>query len=276
MKPDFEIRSDGDEYHLSGYASVFDTPYEVSTYTEEVKRGAFRRSLNAEPNVVLLINHQGLPIARTTTGTLKLAEDRIGLRIEANLDKTDPDVLAVAPKLRRGDLSEMSFSFRAIDQEWSDDFTKRRILQAEITRGDVSLVTFPANPATSAALRSAELTLEQRKARAESIGQELRAGVTYTRTESTGAGAVFSRVLAEPSPLDTVEPMTGYWQRVADLRDGTPKTGDAVADARALLDRGRNAAIQGELAEHRERIARDDRERGYDRLARERRWRQYG
>jgi hypothetical protein len=70
--------------------------------------------------------------------------------------------------------------------------------------------------------------------------------------------------------------MGAYRQRLLDLRSDNPSTGDALADARALLDRGRNKAIQRELAEHRDRVAKEDRGRDYERRERERRWQRYG
>jgi HK97 family phage prohead protease len=273
--PEFEIRSENDELVFEGWASVFDTPYAFSYYTEEIRRGAFKRSLNTNPDVPLLVNHEGLPIARTRSGTMMLSEDRIGLHVEAKLDKDDPVVQDIARKMKRGDVSEMSFGFQAVDQEWSADFDKRVILAAEINRGDVSICTHGANPATSSSIRSG-LTLEQRKAKAEELGREFRGGVVYTGKPSSEPGELRRRVLSEPSPLDSVIPITTYWERLRDLRSGTASTGDAVADARALLDRNRHKAIQKELAEHRERVAKEDRGRDYDRRERERRWRRYG
>jgi HK97 family phage prohead protease len=55
--------------------------------------------------VRLLLNHDGLPLARTTSGTLKLREDKRGLHFEADLDPNDPDVQRIAPKVQRGDLT---------------------------------------------------------------------------------------------------------------------------------------------------------------------------
>ena len=115
------------------------------------------------------MNHVGLPLARTTSGSLELSEDARGLKVRAHLDREDPDVKQIEPKMRRGDLSEMSIGFRATEQEWSDDYTERTIRAVSLHRGDVSLVSMAANPASTAALRSAG-TLEQRKALAERIG----------------------------------------------------------------------------------------------------------
>ncbi len=79
----------------------------------------------------------------------------LGLRVEAQLDGNDPDVRAIMPKMLRGDLDEMSFAFRVNDQVWANDFTDRTITEVNLSRGDVSVVSFGANPATVAALRAA-------------------------------------------------------------------------------------------------------------------------
>jgi phage head maturation protease len=59
-------------------------------------------------------------------------------------------------------LDEMSFAFRVTRQEWSPDWMQRDILEYNINRGDVSVVTYGANPATSVALRSEDLTAMHR------------------------------------------------------------------------------------------------------------------
>jgi HK97 family phage prohead protease len=156
---DFEIRADGDTMKLTGYASVFESGYEVfggppSGWTEIVDRKAFDKTLREKPDVHLLINHEGMPLARTKSGTLGLSIDSKGLKVAAELDRTDPDVQRLDAKMRRGDMDQMSFAFRTIRQEWNEDESERRLLEVSIDRGDVSVVNFGANPKTSSQLRS--------------------------------------------------------------------------------------------------------------------------
>jgi hypothetical protein len=73
--------------------------------------------------------------------------------VAADLDPSDPDVARIEKKIDRGDLDEMSFAFRVTGQVWNDDYTEREITEVSLNRGDVSVVTFGANPATSATLR---------------------------------------------------------------------------------------------------------------------------
>lgn len=155
-----EFRDDGDGVNLTGYASTFNQPYDMGWYQETVDPGAFKRTLGQQPDVRLLINHDGLPLARTTSGTLTLDTDSRGLRVSANLDPTDPDVAALVPKMRRGDLNQMSFGFRTNEDAWSQDMTQRTLRALDLNNGDVSVVTYPANPNASASVRAAGPNVE--------------------------------------------------------------------------------------------------------------------
>lgn len=157
---DFEIRADGDSLSLEGYATVFDSPYEMyggpdkGGWTELVDRKAFDVTLRAKPDLHLLVNHGGLPLARTKSGTMRLSTDKTGLNVEVpDLDRRDPDVQRLEVKMERGDLDEMSFAFRTVREEFNDDTGERRLTELNLHRGDVSVVNFGANPATTAALR---------------------------------------------------------------------------------------------------------------------------
>lgn len=150
----------------------------MSGYREEIAPKAFTRTLSQRPgpDVVLLQNHTGPPLARTSSGTMSLQEDQTGLLVNASLDPGDPEVAALRGRIGRGDISEMSFAFKVTDREWNRDFTVRLIRAVDINRGDVSVVSGAANPWTSVKIgeRLADLTLEQRKRRAETIGTEMR------------------------------------------------------------------------------------------------------
>ena len=159
---DFDVRTNGDSLALDGYASVFDHEYDVNGgpktsrgWAESVDKRAFDVTLAAKPDVHLLINHEGMPIARTKSGTLTLRTDSKGLRINApNLDRRDPDVQRLEVKMGRGDMDEMSFAFRTKNDEWSPDETRRRLLEVSLHKGDVSVVNFGASDATHAQMNS--------------------------------------------------------------------------------------------------------------------------
>lgn len=154
----FEFRAaDGDKPpRVAGYACVFDAETKIGDYfIEKIARGALDDVMDND--VVFLVDHRGQPLARTTSGTLKLTIDERGLFVETELDPSDPDVAALVPKLARGDLSKMSFAFRASVEKWdeSGDIPVRTIEKIELLR-DVSVVTFPAYEDTEIALRSLE------------------------------------------------------------------------------------------------------------------------
>lgn len=139
-----------DRLRVQGYASTTGPPgYEMGFYRETVAAGAFRSTLARSPDVQFLINHDGLPLARTTNGTLLLREDGVGLNFTADLDSSDTDSSRVVSKIRDGLLTECSFAFRCVRDRWDDDYENREIQELDLHRGDVSVVTFGANPTTS-------------------------------------------------------------------------------------------------------------------------------
>jgi HK97 family phage prohead protease len=152
---DYEVRSQGDEFIVRGYASLFDSPYPVGGgpdaggWLETVDRRAFDVTLGAKPDVHFLINHEGVTLARTKSGTLNLATDSKGLIAEARIDRRDPAGASLEVKMQRGDLDEMSFAFRTVRQSWNDDYTDRRLVEVNIDKGDVSVVNNGANEQTN-------------------------------------------------------------------------------------------------------------------------------
>jgi len=148
------VRKQGDGNRLMGYAAVFDSPSEPMPFIEYVRRGAFTKTLNDGADVRLLVDHEGVPLARTKSGTLTLSEDDTGLMVEAELDPANPDAQRVLSAMSRGDLSQMSFAFRTIKDSWSPDRSVRELREVQLF--DVSVVTFPAYEETSAELRTAQ------------------------------------------------------------------------------------------------------------------------
>ena len=141
---------------VSGYAATFDNETVIGGYyKEKIASGAFADAVSSD-DVRFLINHEGLPLARTKSGTLKLTEDSRGLFIEADLDLSDPDVQKIASKMKRGDLDEMSFAFIPTVEKWddSDDMPVRTLEKVNLF--DVAIVTYPAYGNTEIGIRSLE------------------------------------------------------------------------------------------------------------------------
>jgi hypothetical protein len=91
---------------------------------------------------------------------MTLKEDSTGLAVSATLDATDPDVRRLVPKMKRGDLDQMSFAFGIVNEEWSDDNKKRNLTELSLAGGDVSIVTYPANPNATITLRARQMVNE--------------------------------------------------------------------------------------------------------------------
>ena len=150
---DIETREAEDgAMRLSGYAAVFNDASVPLPFSERIAPGAFRKTLSETPDVRLLINHEGLPLARTKNGTLTLSEDEVGLRFDADLPDTT-EARDLWTLIQRGDVDQMSFAFRVIRQKWSADRTERTLTEVSLADGDVSVVTYPAYPTTSVEAR---------------------------------------------------------------------------------------------------------------------------
>lgn len=156
---------------VEGYAAVFDQVADIGgMFMERIAPGAFSESISRD-DVVFLINHEGLPLGRTRSGTLELSEDDKGLKMRSVLDELDPDVARIVGKMRRGDLDKMSFAFSADVQEWdeSGDVPVRTIRSA--TLHDVSIVTTPAYDGTEIGLRDLATFRKEQKTRNFSAAQ---------------------------------------------------------------------------------------------------------
>lgn len=147
-----EVRAVANSRSIRGYAAVFNSPTdELSTkqlgFREQVKPGCFARTIAERCDCRCLFNHNpNLILARTKSGTLKLAEDSRGLHFEADCANTSQanDVLEL---IRRGDVSQCSFSFVMKRDKWTtagtsvDGVASRDLLDCDLL--DVSPVTYP-------------------------------------------------------------------------------------------------------------------------------------
>jgi len=146
---------------LEGYATVYNFAYDLGGgpaaggFTEIIASGAATKSAG-EADVRLLVNHDGIPLARTRSGTMTLESDDIGLRVTAQLDPTNPMAASLRSAMERGDMDQMSFAFKVLRDSWDAQYDVRTIHEVKLY--DVSVVTYPASPATVAKLRSEDTT----------------------------------------------------------------------------------------------------------------------
>tara|TARA_R100000388_G_C7242706_1_gene162671 strand:+ start:1664 stop:3331 length:1668 start_codon:yes stop_codon:yes gene_type:complete len=165
---DLELRQEGDDNVVVGYGSVFNTlSNELGGFREIIAEGAFDGRL--EDDVRFLINHEGLPLARTTNGTLKLTTDERGLKYEARVANTSlgRDLIEL---MRNGTINQSSFAFVVEDDSWEvRDGVNVRTINKVSRLYDVSAVTYPAYEEASVALRSME---EWKKTEDEKVMKE--------------------------------------------------------------------------------------------------------
>lgn len=142
---------------IDGYATVYEFPYNVMGgppygWVETIGRGAPDKSIAELDDVFTFFDHEGLPLGRRSAGTLELDSDKIGLHNTTMPDPRSQWSMEIVSRLERMELDAMSFAFQVTRQEWNDDYTERRITELKLF--DVSVVSFPANPATVAQLRA--------------------------------------------------------------------------------------------------------------------------
>lgn len=172
-----ELRAEGDEMIVEGYATTFNAPYELFRYgnytvMEQIDSGAFEHTDMTD--VIMQYDHEGRVFARTSNGTLTLAADDHGLKIVADLSGTEIG-RQLYEEIRGGYTDKMSFGFtvdadeRLITEEGGVTTILRTITGIRKLY-DVSAVSLPANNATEISARSwcdgviAQLTEERRKA----------------------------------------------------------------------------------------------------------------
>jgi len=152
-----EIRAEGDgddaAVFIEGYAAVFDSETELwPGHSEKIAVGAFDDVLADGPDCRCLFNHDtNFPLGRTKISeSLELSVDDTGLRYR---NKMPPGANAemVYQAIKRGDVSQSSFSFRTGAYEWderADDDYLRTITRVDELY-DVGPVTFAAYSDTS-------------------------------------------------------------------------------------------------------------------------------
>jgi hypothetical protein len=158
---------------VSGYAARFNEVSEdLGGWREIISPGAFDGILeDPDTDVRALINHEGVPLARykgdREENTLRLSVDEEGLRYSFDLNVAQPESRALASAMSRGDIDQSSFRFQAREgSKFSQEPSGivRTVFRVTSLR-DISVVTFPAYPSTSAevkrSLEEAQETLKE-------------------------------------------------------------------------------------------------------------------
>lgn len=159
----FELRAtddDSDGLTLEGYGTTFDDFYDVEdwlgVYRERVAKGAFAKTIKERRGLIKVqYDHGHHPVLGSIPiGSLRdIREDEHGLFVSVRLHDnwmTEP----VRDAVRSQAVSGMSIRFQTTKDEWdySGDPEQRTIREVKLY--EVGPVAFPANEATSVALRS--------------------------------------------------------------------------------------------------------------------------
>lgn len=148
-----ETRAEDEKRTLAGYAAVFNSDADIGGWwTERISPGAFSDAIGGD--VRALVDHDmGRVIGRTKSGTLRLAEDSKGLRVEIDIPNTT-DGNDIWELVERGDISGMSFGFRVTKETWDEtgETPVRTILAVDLF--EVSAVAWPAYDDTEIGKRS--------------------------------------------------------------------------------------------------------------------------
>ena len=142
----FQTRSEEGALRLSGYFAVFNQPYFVNDYEEEIiAPGAFDDCDMSDVRA-LIDHHAERVLGRNTVDTLTLSIDDTGLYGEILINPNDADAVNLHARVQRGDVDQASFGFdeQAVEYEDLDDGRVRRTVRKIAKLWEVSVCTFPA------------------------------------------------------------------------------------------------------------------------------------
>ncbi|UXN62900.1 HK97 family phage prohead protease [Phyllobacterium sp. A18/5-2] len=175
-----EVRAAEGVRTLVGYAAVFNSPADIGGwFTETIAPGSFSSQLNAD--VRALVDHDtGRVIGRTKSGTLRLAEDAHGLKVEIDVPNTS-DGNDLWELVTRGDISGMSFGFRVTKELWDETIDPPvRTIQA-VELAEVSAVAWPAYDDTEIGKRSLQEWRDAHPTKPDPAAPATRAAQTKAR-----------------------------------------------------------------------------------------------
>lgn len=175
--------------HLSGAAIVYGVSYRVvdmvGEFRETIHPGAASQLIARKVDCRLLLNHAGLPMARTASGTMTLRDSPEALYFDAWVDVRQNLANDFCIAIERGDLSQMSIGMIVDGDRWSNgaDGIEERDVYNLADLLDVSGVTYPCSPTTHIEVAQRMLLAApiESRARLRRMEVELRAGATLSK-----------------------------------------------------------------------------------------------
>lgn len=173
-RTEFKTRAAGEDPVIEGYFVVFNQPYIIDDYCEEIVDPRAFDGCDMS-DVRALIDHlPHLVLGRNTANTLDFNIDDTGLFATVRLNPADTDAMNLYARTQRGDVDQASFGF---DEDWDgggvawsdlpNGRVRRTILHIK-KLWEVSVCTFPAYEQTYVSARARE-------------GEELRQQVIQAR-----------------------------------------------------------------------------------------------
>jgi len=132
----FSVKDIDDQGLFEGYAAVFGN---VDRTGDVIERGAFRKTLQENPQLPILWQHNPAePIGLTVAAV----EDNRGLRVKGQLNLETARGREAYALMKQGVLRGLSIGYDTVKEAWEGTTRKLK----EIRLWEWSLVTFPANP----------------------------------------------------------------------------------------------------------------------------------
>lgn len=145
-----QVNIRADSVEIEGYVNAIERDSKplwsrMGQFIERICKGAFKRALERNGDVKILLNHdKGRVLGSTRQGNLELREDNIGLKARATI--TDKEVIE---KAKRGELVGWSFGFHdrpnGVIKRMIDGMLHRSVEDLDLD--EVSILDNTKNPA---------------------------------------------------------------------------------------------------------------------------------
>jgi len=163
MQPDLsffmEVKDVGEDGTFTGIASVYDVE---DLGGDVIEKGAFKKTISENPTIPILWQHDSSEVI----GTGEVKESGSKILLAGKLDMEDPTALKAYRKMKTKMVKGLSIGFQAIKSAYQDveqaGSTKMVRKIQELKLWEVSVVTFPMQPAAQVMRVKSQDDLEAR------------------------------------------------------------------------------------------------------------------
>lgn len=181
-----QVNIRADSVEIEGYVNAIERDSKplwsrIGQFIERICKGAFKRALERNSDVKLLLNHdKSKVLGSTRQGNLELREDNIGLKARTTI--TDKDVIE---KAKKGELVGWSFGFydrpNGVNERIVDGMLHRNVEDLDLA--EVTILDNTKNPAYEGTLIEVRETDGQMQFRAEPFIDEVTTNIEETPAE---------------------------------------------------------------------------------------------